>query len=230
MANTRIKAILFDVGGPLVDDSGMDVWWNNYIMEALPKLIGREVTREEIEEANRKVIDSYTPSLYSGIIWHFVQPDIEKFNTLRAEFDMHNLSQYYRVRPDAAEICHRLSDEFRLAIAANQPESTARYLEEKGILKYFEFKEMSGSMPYSKPDIRFFLYIAAWLELRAEECLMIGDRQDNDIVPAKRLGMKAIRFRAGTHINQRVRMPLELADREISSLKELPDAINDLQS
>ena len=89
---------------------------------------------------------------------------------------------------------------------------------------------MSGSMPYSKPDIRFFLYIAAWLEVRAEECLMIGDRQDNDIVPAKRLGMKAIRFRTGTHKDQKVRMPLELPDLEVTSLKELPDAISDLQS
>jgi HAD superfamily hydrolase (TIGR01549 family) len=230
MTNTRIKAILFDVGGPLVDDSGMDRWWMNYMLENLPRIIGRQVSQEEIEEATRKVIDSYVPSLYSGIIWHFVQPDIEKFWILRNEFDRHDLSQYYRVRPDAAETCHRLSEEYRLAIAANQPESTARFLENKGILKYFEFKEMSGSMPYSKPDIRFFLYIAAWLEVRAEECLMIGDRQDNDIVPAKRLGMKAIRFRAGTHKDQKVRMPLELPDSEVTSLRELPDAISDLQS
>jgi HAD superfamily hydrolase (TIGR01549 family) len=230
MANTRIKAILIDVGGPLVDDTGMDTWWNNFMLEALPKLIGRKVTEEEIKEAQKKVIDSYAPSLYSGLIWYFVQPDVEKFQLLRAEFDRHDLSQYYRLRPEAAEICHLLSENYRLAIAANQPESTAGYLEEKGVLKYFAFKEMSGSMPYSKPDIRFFLYIAAWLELRAEECLMIGDRQDNDIVPAKRLGMRAIRFRAGTHMDQKARMPLELPDREVSSLKELPDAINDLQN
>jgi HAD superfamily hydrolase (TIGR01549 family) len=230
MANTRIKAILFDVGGPLVDDSGMDSWWNNYLLDALPKIIGRQVSKDEIEEANRKVIDSYAPSLYSGVIWHFVQPDVEKFRILRSEFDRHDLSQYYRVRPDAAEICHRLSGDYRLAIAANQPESTGRFLEEKGILKYFEFKEMSGTLPFSKPDIRFFLYIVAWMELKAEECLMIGDRQDNDIVPTKHLGMKAIRFHGGTHKDQKVRMPLELADREITSLKELPDAISDLQS
>lgn len=229
MPNNRIKAILIDVGGPLVDDSGMDAWWNDYLLGALPNVIGRRVTEEEIEEANRKVIDAYTPSLYSGVIWHFVQPDIDKFRLLRGEFDRHDLSQYYRVRPDAIQICRRLSRDYKLAIAANQPESTARFLEDKGILKYFTFKEMSGSLPFSKPDIRFFLYIAAWLELRAEECLMIGDRQDNDIVPAKRLGMKAVRFRAGTHRNQKVRMPVELADREVSSLKELPDAINDLQ-
>jgi FMN phosphatase YigB (HAD superfamily) len=32
-----------------------------------------------------------------------------------------------------------------------------------------------------------------------EACVMIGDRIDNDVVPARTLGMHTIRFRTGRH-------------------------------
>ncbi|HDS00960.1 MAG TPA: HAD family hydrolase [candidate division Zixibacteria bacterium] len=230
MSNEKIKAILIDVGGPLVDDSGLDIYWNDYLVKTLPDLIGRKVSISEIEEANRRSIESYAPSLYSATIWHFVQPDVEKFKKLRGAFDDLNTSQFYEFREEAGEVCRQLSEKYSLAIAANQPASTADYLEEKGILKYFDFKEMSGSIAYSKPDYRFFLYIAHRLDASPENCVMVGDRQDNDIVPAKKLGMKTVRVMVGSHKEQKVRMPSELPDKTISSISELSDAINDLQS
>ncbi|MBD3216674.1 MAG: HAD-IA family hydrolase [candidate division Zixibacteria bacterium] len=230
MLRSGIKAILIDVGGPLVDDSGIDIYWNDYLIKTLPDLIGREVTVDEIEEANRKSIESYAPSLYSATIWQFVRPDVEKFNKLRGHFDSLNLSRFYEFRDEAIDVCRKLSQKYTLAIAANQPASTADYLEEKGILQYFDFKEMSGSIAYSKPDYRFFLYIAHKLDMRPEDCVMVGDRQDNDIVPAKKLGMKTVRVMVGSHNEQKIRMPTEIPDATISSISELPDAINDLQS
>ncbi|NIP44385.1 MAG: HAD family hydrolase [candidate division Zixibacteria bacterium] len=230
MSNEKIKAILIDVGGPLVDDSGIDVYWNDYLVKTLPDLIGRKVPISEIEEANRRSIESYAPSLYSATIWHFVQPDVEKFKKLRGAFDKLNLSRFYRFRSAALEVCRKLSEDHVLAIAANQPASTADYLEEKGLLKYFDFKEMSGSIAHSKPDYRFFLYIAHRLDSPPESCVMVGDRQDNDIVPARKLGMKTVRVMVGSHTEQKVRMPSELPDKTISCISELPDAINDLQS
>ena len=230
MSNEKIKAILIDVGGPLVDDSGIDVYWNDYLIKTLPDLIGRKVSITEIEEANRISIESYAPSLYSATIWHFVKPEMEKFKKLRGDLDSLTMSNFYKFRPEAIEVCRKLSENYVLAIAANQPASTADYLEEKGLLKYFDFKEMSGSIAYSKPDYRFFLYIAHKLDTPPESCVMVGDRQDNDIVPAKMLGMKTVRVMVGSHTEQKVRMPSELPDRTISSISELPDAINDLQS
>jgi FMN phosphatase YigB (HAD superfamily) len=51
---------------------------------------------------------------------------------------------------------------------------------------------------------------------------MVGDRVDCDVVPAKMLGMYAVRMRVGRHIEQEPRMPSELPDAEIHSLSELP--------
>jgi FMN phosphatase YigB (HAD superfamily) len=47
---------------------------------------------------------------------------------------------------------------------------------------------------------------------------MIGDRQDNDIVPAKLLGMAAVRVLVGPHREQAVRYPREEADHEVPDI------------
>jgi len=230
MSKTRIKAVLLDVGGPLVDDSGIDPVWNSRLLEMLPEYIGRKVTPEELEQVYIKVIKGYTPSVYSGAIWHFVRPDVQAFRKIRSAFDTLDFSSHYRLRPEAVKVCARLAEDYTLAFAANQPESTRKYLENQGILQYFTFREMSEEMPFSKPDLRFFMYISEKIGITPEECVMVGDRQDNDIVPAKRLGMRTIRFLTGLHRIQEARMPSELPDRTIESLTELPDAINDLQT
>ncbi len=219
-----------DVGGPLVDDSDIDPAWNSWLLEMLPQYIGREVTPQELEQVYNNVIKAYTPSVYSGAIWHFVKPDLEAFRKLRAALMSLEFSSYYKLRPEAVKVCADLALDYTLAFAANQAKSTRKYLDNVGLLQYFTFREMSADMPFSKPDLRFFMYISEKIGIAPEECVMIGDRQDNDIVPAKRLGMKAIRFLTGLHRIQQPRMPSELPDCTIESLAELPDAINDLQT
>ena len=230
MSDNGIKAIFMDVGGPIVDDSAIDPYWNNYLLETLPSIIGREVTLEEIEEANRQSIACYSPSTYSYTIWHFVKPDIEAFWKLRKYLVQHIFIPFYKFRPEVLDVCRELSQKYKLAIAANQHNPTREFLEEKGLLQYFTFKEMSESIGYSKPDLRFFMYIADKLNVPLNQCLMVGDRQDNDIVPAKKLKMKAIRFRTGLHKDQQIRLPQEMPDAEIFSMSDLPAAINDLQN
>jgi len=230
MSEQKIKAIFLDVGGPIVDDSAIDPYWNNYLKENLPGIIGREVTLEEIEEANRQSVACYAPSTYSFTIWHFVQPDIDAFWKLRKHLISHTFIPFYKFRPEAVEVCRELSQDYTLAIAANQHNATVAYLEEKGLLQYFTFKEMSEAIAYSKPDLRFFMYIADKLRIPLNQCVMVGDRQDNDIVPAKKLKMKAIRYRTGLHKDQKIRLPMEMPDAEIFSLNELPAVINDLQN
>ncbi len=57
---------------------------------------------------------------------------------------------------------------------------------------------------------------------------MVGDRIDNDIVPAKWLGMRAILFRTGRHIHQQPRSWLELPDAEVYDVPGLEAALDSL--
>jgi putative hydrolase of the HAD superfamily len=54
---------------------------------------------------------------------------------------------------------------------------------------------------------------------------MVGDRIDNDIVPARALGMAAILLRSGRHRRQRPRNDAEVPDAVVTDVPELEQAI-----
>ena len=58
---------------------------------------------------------------------------------------------------------------------------------------------------------------------KPQECIMIGDRLDNDIIPASNLGMKTIWIRQGLAIYQDIKLGIKHADYVVSSLKEIKE-------
>jgi len=230
MSSNPVKAILIDVGGPLVDDSALDEYWDQWMADYLTDYLKREVTLQEVLDVQEEAIRCYSPSTFSYVIWHFVKPDMEHFRMMRDRFDNLEYSRFFSIRPEAAEICNQLSKKYALATAANQPSVTRGILTDAGILGCFKFKEMSGDMQLSKPDLRFFMRILDSVGVPAEQAVMVGDRQDNDIVPAKLLGMRAIKWQGGMFEHQMVRLPNEEPDACIKSLTELPDIIAGLDS
>jgi putative hydrolase of the HAD superfamily len=54
---------------------------------------------------------------------------------------------------------------------------------------------------------------------------MVGDRIDNDIFPARVLGMRTVLFRTGRHIRQQPRSPAEVPDAVVEDVEELRNAI-----
>ena len=59
---------------------------------------------------------------------------------------------------------------------------------------------------------------------------MVGDRIDNDVAPAKLLGMRAVLFRTGRHIAQSPRSHEEAPDAEVRDSAELRSALGRLLS
>jgi HAD superfamily hydrolase (TIGR01549 family) len=230
MASGGIKAVLIDVGQPLVEDSALDEFWNPWLAGFLSEHLGREISVDEILKKQGEAIRCYAPSIFSYVIWHYVKPDRELFREIRRRLDTLDYSKFLSVRPEAAEICRELSRKYTLATAANQPMITAEILESAGLLRYFSFREMSAGMKYSKPDLRFFMHILDQIDTDPADAVMVGDRQDNDIVPAKMLGMYALRWKGGLFRDQEVRLPFEEPDGELTSLRELPGLIEKLES
>jgi FMN phosphatase YigB (HAD superfamily) len=57
---------------------------------------------------------------------------------------------------------------------------------------------------------------------------MVGDRIDNDIAPARLLGMKAVLFRTGRHAAQQPRSWEEAPHAEVQDVSGLRDALERL--
>lgn len=99
--------------------------------------------------------------------------------------------------PGMAEVVPELARRYRLGIIANQPREVEPLLEERGLLPYFEVRAVSDVLGLEKPDPRIFLWALEQAGVEPGEALMIGDRVDNDIRPARALGMRTLWLRVG---------------------------------
>ena len=95
-------------------------------------------------------------------------------------------------------------------------------------VNYFAVHLTQDDYAITKPDPRYYEQILTRCQMKAEETVMVGDRIDNDVIPARQVGMKSIRIRLGLHRNQEERYPEEIPDIEISSADQLFDAVSSL--
>ncbi len=65
-------------------------------------------------------------------------------------------------------------------------------------------------------------------DVPAAECILVGDRLDRDIAPAKARGMATIQFRSGRWRRQRPRSATETPDAVVTDVAELEAAIESL--
>jgi FMN phosphatase YigB (HAD superfamily) len=116
----------------------------------------------------------------------------------------------------------------KLGLAANQPARVLADLDRLGIGRFFSHREVSGHHGYLKPDVRLFLRACEDLGVEPGECIMVGDRIDNDIFPANSLGMTTVLFRTGRHIEQQPRSWDDMPDREVRDVDTLSAALDGL--
>ena len=108
----------------------------------------------------------------------------------------------------------------RVGVLANQPASARGDLERCGALPLLDDVWLSEAVGLEKPDPAFFrLALARW-GLPAAEVAYVGDRPDNDVAPARALGMHTVRVLLGPHASQPERTASERADHRAPTLTD----------
>lgn len=127
--------------------------------------------------------------------------------------------------PDAAACIVELDRRgYVVGIAGNQPERAEEVL---GSLDLpVAFVASSARWGVGKPSPAFFERIAGELGLEAGEIAYVGDRLDNDVLPAREAGMVAVFCRRGPwgYVHA-LRPEADRAHLRVDSLAELPDAL-----
>lgn len=125
--------------------------------------------------------------------------------------------------PDALPTLHQLKvDGFKIAVMANQPASVEPFLASLPVDKW----STSATWGVSKPDPAFFARVAHELSADPEDVAYVGDRVDNDVLPAKEAGMTAIHLRRGPWGFIQATWPeARQADLNIDQLSDLPAAL-----
>lgn len=110
---------------------------------------------------------------------------------------------------------------YKLGIIANQKLGTEERLESWGLRQFFDVVAASAEIGYSKPDKEIFEKAFELAGCTEAESVMVGDRPDNDIIPAKAIGMKTIWVKNGLAQYQGAEFGEGVADYQIGSLSEL---------
>ena len=109
---------------------------------------------------------------------------------------------------------------YRLGFAGNQPSSIEAMIEDLSLP--IEFVASSARWGVAKPSPKFFERIVETTGVDPSHIAYVGDRVDNDVVPAKRVGMFSIFLRRGPWGFIQAAWPeAEMADARIESLTEL---------
>jgi putative hydrolase of the HAD superfamily len=221
-----IRSVLFDVGGPLATEieheRAIDADIRSLFAEArMP------VSDARYAEVWRSVVDSFAPNAYEAVIWQLAEGDEEIASSVYREVARRSHERgSFELRAGIPELLAELSARGpRLGLAANQPAEVIARLELVGIAKYFQSMAVSGTHGYRKPDPRVFELACKALGVAPEECIMVGDRVDCDIVPARLLGMRTVRLRTGRHAGQEPRAWDECPDTEATDVAGLRTAI-----
>ena len=106
-------------------------------------------------------------------------------------------SSLEKLYPGVSNILKKLSQKYKIGIIANQPFGTADRLKEWNICEYFDVICASAEEKCAKPDLKLFEIALAKADCAPENAVMIGDRIDNDIIPAGQLGMKTVWIKQG---------------------------------
>ena len=114
---------------------------------------------------------------------------------------------------------------YNIGIIANQSVGTAERLEKWGLLKYINVVLSSAEEGISKPDSEIFLRALQHASCSADEAFMIGDRLDNDIYPALKLGFKTIWVRQGFSSYQHLKENKVKPDFIVNNLTEILDIL-----
>jgi HAD superfamily hydrolase (TIGR01549 family) len=214
-----IRAVFFDVGEVLIDESTEYGTWADWLgvpRHTFSAMFGAVIASGE---DYRTVFQFFRPGF-----------DLAKEREQRLEagfgesFDDRDL--YPDVRPCITELKRR---GYFIGVAGNQTARAGTLLRELNLGA--DLIATSDDWGVEKPSPAFFERLVTESGGHADRVLYVGDRLDNDILPAVEAGLRTAHLRRGPWGYQHVHAPgAERADLRLESLEQLPDEIARLDS
>lgn len=170
--------MFFDVGSTLTDESACEA------ARIADTVRGSDVTEGEFDRFYRSLCAQ----------------NLDGYNLARERFGLPKAkwrTSLERLYPGVPEMLMRMAERYRLGVIANQSPSLRERLDELGIGRFFSVVAGSGDVGAAKPSPEIFRRALALAGCGAREAVMVGDRLDNDILPARALGMRTVWVRQG---------------------------------
>lgn len=189
----KIKIILFDLDGtlyPLKNGSFLNSSIYKEMKTRTIDFLSSKISmnREEAKLTFEKILKNYNYQLSLGFE--------KEFNIPREEYFSYswNIDPSKHIPNDGStrEVFSNLKDDFKLVIVSDAPLIWIEH-----VIEYFEIKEFISRIFSGESNIRKvfgnrFSLLINKLDILPENVMMVGDSENEDIVPAKKIGMKTV--------------------------------------
>ena len=207
----RINAVFFDLGNTLVTGDEFLEEDALKLNQKLFKSIGYDFSIEELRMANKRATD-YTQKKYRGnpkihgrgvflsAMCKFLHLNIDKelIERMDREFRKKYHASFKLVKHAKEILSYLKNNGFILVLISNgSTEGVNEIIDNVGLRPYFDLIIISEEIGKQKCTTVPIKVALERLGLRPEEVVMVGDRLDEDIIGAKRLGMVAIKHDYG---------------------------------
>ena len=180
-----IRAVVFDVGGTLVDETRFYEDWADWL------------------GADRKEFLSTWESLVGEgqdhrLLFERFSPDKDLDILIRAREEAGDPPRFLPgdLYPKARGCLDGLKEAgYIIGVAGNQGMFKTDLANELGL--EVDVSRAGDAWEFEKPDPRFFERIVKECRCGAEEIVYVGDRVDNDILPAKKTGLRTVLITTG---------------------------------
>ncbi len=203
----NVKWIFFDMGSTLLDEEEAYRHWARDMVQ------GTNVSFEQYWE---KRIE-FAKAGFNGD-----QKAAEYFRLVKTPWPSEDETPFADCEETLQALCGK---GYALGIIANQKPGAKERLDAWGLGQYFQVIAASAELGRSKPDKAIFRWALEQAACAPENAVMVGDRLDNDIRPAKELGMRTVRIRKGLAVHMRPRCETEIPDHTINELHELLEVL-----
>jgi HAD superfamily hydrolase (TIGR01549 family) len=209
-----VRAVVFDVGETLIDETRIWASWADWY--GVPHLtlfgvLGGLIARGE---DHRKLFEIMRPG-------STFRQEREARAAAGKDFWPDKTDLYADATPCLATL---RAAGYRLGIAGNQPGKAEEILNAMGL--DVDMVASSQGWGVEKPSPGFFDRVVVEMGVPANEIAYVGDRVDNDVIPAVRAGMIGVFLRRGPWGYLHADLPeASQAHIRLDSLADLPDAL-----
>jgi HAD superfamily hydrolase (TIGR01509 family) len=222
MSDADIRVVFLDIGGVMYDDSVYARSWAAALRES-----GAAFTDEEFAAEYTAARSAQAGSFPRRLTDRFLGPG-EDIAPVEARASAHWAYPPEALYPDVVPTLQQLAGRYRLGILANQPSIVRAALERDGIDRFMEVWGVSDDVGFAKPDPRMVAHVLYLAGVAPPHAVMVGDRLDYDVLPAKQMGMRTVWVLRGEAPDDPTPEQLAVPDANVRSLRELPGVLKDL--
>lgn len=191
-----IQWVFFDVGNTLFSEDQAFSLVYKYLQKALREA-GHEASFSELMTEREQFIKD--DRLYAPFVAQATKVlGEEGFAAFAQEFRADLYQRWATINPPIPGMKDCVQEiagwGVRVGIVANQPKECVDLLKAHDLWDIFGVHGISDVVNFKKPSKYFYTWALEESECPPEAALMVGDRVDNDVAPAKAVGMRTLWF------------------------------------